>query len=77
MSLPFPWKAQSLSEEEQKRVTDAFPDYKEGGMARWGPSGYLAVPDSGPFFEKYYNTPLHEGDVWVVTLPKCGKLSLR
>ncbi|XP_037072987.1 sulfotransferase 1E1-like [Pollicipes pollicipes] len=70
--LPFPWDPESLDPETLKRVTDAFPNHKESGMAYFGPSRCLAVPDSKPFFEEYYNTPLHSGDTWVVTLPKCG-----
>ena len=56
-------------------MTAVFPDYREEGLAGYGPSQYVAVPDSKVFFEEYYNTPVHPGDIWIVTLPKCGERS--
>ena len=71
--LPFPWEPEPLTGERLARMTAAFPDYREDGLACHGPSQYVALPDSKPFFEEYYNTPVHPGDIWIVTLPKCGE----
>lgn len=70
--LAFPWETEPLAGERLARMTAAFPDYREEGLCGFGPSRYVAVPDSKAFFEEYYNTPVHPGDVWIVTLPKCG-----
>ena len=72
MSIPFPWDPEPLEPAAEESVKEAFPDYREDGVATYGPSRYLAVPDSKPFFQQYYNTPVHDDDVWVVTLPKSG-----
>ena len=71
--LTFPYRPQPVSEELRRRMAAAYPVYREEGLVPFGPSGFVAPADALPFLEDYYNTPVAPEDVWIVTLPKCGK----
>ncbi|XP_043231473.1 sulfotransferase 1C4-like [Amphibalanus amphitrite] len=70
--LPASLGARSVDEETRRRLADAFPVYASVGLSPFGPSGVLLPSDAGPFLERYYSTPVEPGDLWIVTLPKCG-----
>ena len=73
VQLPASLGRRPLSEETRRRLAAAFPVYAAVGLAPFGPTGFLLPSDAGPFLERYYNTPVQPGDVWIVTLPKCGE----
>ncbi|KAF0305470.1 Sulfotransferase 1C4 [Amphibalanus amphitrite] len=62
-----------VSEEKRRRMDAAYPVFAgDGGQAPFGPSGYMLPVDAEPFLRQYVQTPVDPGDVWIVTLPKCG-----
>ncbi|XP_037091826.1 sulfotransferase 1C4-like [Pollicipes pollicipes] len=70
--VPFPYEAQPVSAEFQKRMSAAYPVFDPVGLAPFGPTGYIMPADARPFLEQHYNAPVGPDDVWIVTLPKCG-----
>ena len=73
LPLRLPYGREPMSEVLRRRLDAAFPVYAAEGLAPFGPTGLLLPSDARPFLERYYNTPVDPGDVWIVTLPKCGE----
>ena len=68
------YKMQPLTEETRRRMDAAYPVFAgDGGQAPFGPSRYMLPVDAEPFLRQYASTPVDPGDVWIVTLPKCGE----
>jgi len=70
---PFPFKLRPYDAAHQKQIAE---DYGPGfgqGLTRVNHWGYnLQGWVTEEVMEKLYNQPVEQGDVWVVTLPKCG-----
>ena len=68
------FRRQPLAGETRRRMDAAFPVFAgDGGQAPFGPSRFMLPADAGPFLRRYASTPVDSGDVWIVTLPKCGE----
>jgi Sulfotransferase domain len=76
MSEKLPVKFELVPETLESPFRDDFPGYTDG-MVRGEPGRFFLAPPFGEHAEDIYNFPLKSDDVWIVTFPKCGKLTLK
>nr|XP_027237355.1 sulfotransferase 1A3-like [Penaeus vannamei]XP_027237357.1 sulfotransferase 1A3-like [Penaeus vannamei] len=63
--------ASALEGEELAKLLENFPNYKDG-LIRFSPDGWVFTKAFCKFADKLYNFEFREGDVLVMTWPKCG-----
>ena len=69
--MAFPWTGEPIPSSEE--VYDAFPSFREHGLAKFGPDNVMFSADALPLLQQFYQTPLHADDLWILTPPKCGE----
>lgn len=71
--MPFPYEIKPLSPELNKELTSKFKGERTG-FVEVGPKKWIMPAAYAKHAEKYYNFPVRNDDVWIVTYPRTGNL---